>query len=97
MLWLKLQKVKTKEKHYKFYTIKNRIFLVFLKMKIKISSKDSTLIVKLGTVLISWLIELKLILKKVIFNTKTEKRIIFMVGNKLNKYYYNNKVIKPII
>ena len=66
-------------------------------MKIKISSKDSTLIVKLGTVLISWLIELKLILKKVIFNTKTEKRIIFMVGNKLNKYYYNNKVIKPII
>ena len=37
-------------------------------MKIKISSKDSTLIVKLGTVLISWLIELKLIKTKVIFN-----------------------------
>jgi len=66
-------------------------------MKIKISSKDSTLIVKLGTVLISWLIELKIIKTKVIFNSKTEKRIIFMVGNELNKYYYNNKVIKPIL
>ena len=66
-------------------------------MKIKISSKDSTLIVKLDTVLISWLIELKIIKTKVIFNSKTEKRIIFMVGNELNKYYYNNKVIKPIL
>lgn len=47
---------------------------------------DPTKIVGLGSILIGWLLEIKLLSKKIVFYSKNEKRNMLLAGDKINKY-----------
>lgn len=61
------------------------------------STDDATYFVELGSILIGWLIELKLIKTKVVIISKQEKRNILLLDNKLNKVISPEQIHKNIL
>ena len=60
-----------------------------------IKSDDSTNLVLIGSTLISWLLEIKLLSTKLVFLGKNEKRNILIAGDKINKFLnkQDNKIL----